>query len=886
MSIEIVTKILRAHVRSVALISVAVLPLAGCSLGAVQLSGAAPVSSVQGTGMTGKIYGGQQPVTGATIQLYAAGTSGYGTGATPLIVSGNYFVGGAPNCVASSSVTCTSLPQSDGNGNFTITGDYSCPSSTSQVYLVATGGNPGISPNPIFVAGAAPTSGSGATATLSVGTGVVFSGSTIAIQVNGVADYAGTVAAGTTLAALSSQINSGALSVTTSVTGGNVLTVTGPAGASNTLTFTGTALTDNPNNPALALMAGLGSCGSLNALTTVNINEVTTVATVWALQQFMSATYGTAGVFGIGAPSTTYNGVQSAQVAMANSFNIIPNMVNLSIGTPGPTTSASATTVSVGSTLVPNISVEKDKIATLANILASCINTSGGTQSGDIACSTLFTDSKPTGQSNAAADTIQAALDIATNPGNNVTTLIALAGTQPPFSGGLSTANDFTIAIGYAPQISGADQIVSPYGVAIDAYGNAWFDNSNSSALDGLLEISPAGALIAGPYHTFTASGNCASAPCTPVQNTLAASTRTFTKAKGIGIDLNGYVWATNNSDALASSSGAASVAVLQGSSAAGVGSPTATGSAVGYYTTSSPYNVAIDPANTVYVVGNASTTASPINVFPVGSVSSSSAGAAYQAAGGTLPSVAYQPYGISIDMNTAATGGPFLWLGETSGCSTVGAIQQYNTTGSNAYQPTANSAIANATTSSCAVTSQTVADTIAATTNLPLGTAIDANNNVWVVNSTASTSAGVTYLVPTATGAVGSTSTSSVTLTNSPATVSTSQYVAVDGFNKAWVSQGSGNTIAVYTASTTSGSPVITATPSTGIIHSETVSATNATKVQTVRQLAIDGSGNVWMSGNSSTAGSYVVMIVGAAGPVVTPLVQAVKSKKLGQKP
>ena len=249
MSIEIVTKILRAHVRSVVLISVAVLPLAGCSLGTVQLSGAAPVSSVQGTGMTGKIYGGQQPVTGATIQLYAAGTSGYGTGATPLIVSGNYFVGGAPNCVASSSVTCTSLPQSDGNGNFTITGDYSCPSSTSQVYLVATGGNPGLSPNPSFVAGAAPTGGSGATATLSVGTGVVFSGSTIAIQVNGVAVYAGAVAAGTTLAALSSQINSGALSVTTSVSGGNVLTVTGPVGASNTLTFTGTALTDNPNNP-------------------------------------------------------------------------------------------------------------------------------------------------------------------------------------------------------------------------------------------------------------------------------------------------------------------------------------------------------------------------------------------------------------------------------------------------------------------------------------------------------------------------------------------------------------------------------------------------------------------------------------------------------------
>jgi hypothetical protein len=29
-------------------------------------------------------------------------------------------------------------------GSFTITGDYTCPSGSSEVYLVAAGGNPGL----------------------------------------------------------------------------------------------------------------------------------------------------------------------------------------------------------------------------------------------------------------------------------------------------------------------------------------------------------------------------------------------------------------------------------------------------------------------------------------------------------------------------------------------------------------------------------------------------------------------------------------------------------------------------------------------------------------------------------------------------------------------
>jgi hypothetical protein len=63
---------------------------------------------------------------GATIQLYAAGTTGLGLGATPLI--------SAP------------LPTTSANGSFNFT--YNLPSTPSHFYIVATGGRPGSS-NPV-----------------------------------------------------------------------------------------------------------------------------------------------------------------------------------------------------------------------------------------------------------------------------------------------------------------------------------------------------------------------------------------------------------------------------------------------------------------------------------------------------------------------------------------------------------------------------------------------------------------------------------------------------------------------------------------------------------------------------------------------------------------
>jgi hypothetical protein len=116
------TNIMRRH--TLAAISLtSVLLMTGCA-GLNSGSPAAPVS-LSVAGLHGKVHGGQQPISNATIQLWQVGTTGYGMGAMPLIAA-------------------TVLTGPD--GSFNITGDYSCTSGT-QVYITAIGGDPGAGTN-------------------------------------------------------------------------------------------------------------------------------------------------------------------------------------------------------------------------------------------------------------------------------------------------------------------------------------------------------------------------------------------------------------------------------------------------------------------------------------------------------------------------------------------------------------------------------------------------------------------------------------------------------------------------------------------------------------------------------------------------------------------
>jgi len=99
--------------------SLLVLLLSGCGGQSPLLSPAAPASVAQGS-----VYGGMQPITGASVVLYAVNTS---------------TTGGSSSSIMTSTVT------TDSNGAFTLTGKYTCPTASSLVYLLITGGNPGLS---------------------------------------------------------------------------------------------------------------------------------------------------------------------------------------------------------------------------------------------------------------------------------------------------------------------------------------------------------------------------------------------------------------------------------------------------------------------------------------------------------------------------------------------------------------------------------------------------------------------------------------------------------------------------------------------------------------------------------------------------------------------
>lgn len=112
--------------------SSSVLLLSGCSSAFIG-GGTQPFGSVEVTGMQGKVHGGQAPVGGATVQIYEVSATGAGYGAAALPVQ----QGGS---------TVTTTTTTDGNGSWSYP-PYTCSNGADELYVVATGGNPGISPS-------------------------------------------------------------------------------------------------------------------------------------------------------------------------------------------------------------------------------------------------------------------------------------------------------------------------------------------------------------------------------------------------------------------------------------------------------------------------------------------------------------------------------------------------------------------------------------------------------------------------------------------------------------------------------------------------------------------------------------------------------------------
>ena len=619
------------------------LVLTGCSFSPNAVS-----SPEAGLAIQGKVYGGQQPLVGAHVYLFAANTTGYGgPGIAPSSSNASVSLLSAASTGHSDSVGAYVLTTA--GGAFSITGDYSC-TANDQVYLYSLGGDPGAGPN-----------------------------------------------------------------------------------------------------SAASLMAILGNCPASGNFATatpyVVMNEVSTVAAAYAFAGFASdATH-------VSSASTT-----ASKLGLKNAFASAANLHTLSTG-------VSLTTTPNGNGIAPQA-----QLNTVANILASCINTNGAITGPTTpsTCYTLFNNAKFAGSTGTTpSDTATATINIAHNPGANVASLYSLASALPPFAPSTSGQPiDFTLGIQFTDA-----SVHGPNSVAIDASGNVWvadhgtsniseFSNTGAS-LSGttgftggglvtpyIIAIDPSGNAWVSNYYgnnvsKFNSNGNALSSPSGYTGGGLNTP-------YGLAIDGNGLAWVSNFT--------ANSMTELSNSGVAGSPSGGYTGGNLG-----TPYSVAIDTSNNVWVANKGSSSITKL----------SSAGAILSGANGFTGGGINIPYAVAVD------GSNNVWVANYNANPTYGnSITKLDSTG--------------------AILSGANGYTGGGLNN-PYSIAIDGAGNAWIANSGNNSITEISSAGTVISGSSGYTASD---------TLSSPVSIAIDGSGNAWIANNAGDNLTEVIGA---GSPVVT---------------------------------------------------------------------------
>ncbi len=583
------------------------------------------------------MHGGQSVVAGASIYLFAANNNGYGnlaksllnsTTGNPVDGNGNYYVTTASD------------------GSFSITSDYTCPSTTSQLYLYSAGGNPG---------------GSSA-------------------------------------------------------------------------------------NSAIGLLAALGTCpanGTLSSFLFIVINEVSTIATAYSIAGY------TIDPLHVSSPNTAL-----AQTGIANAFATVTNLETLNTGTSLATTPAA----NGGNGTVP-----QSEIDTLANILAACVNSSGPSST---PCTTLFSNAK--NGAIAPTDTATAAINIAHNPGANITALYGLqtgiTEFQPMLSG---QPNDFIVGIHYT-----GGGLSGPADVAIDASDNIWVVNNGGN--NSISEFSPVGK----PANSTGFTGGGLNLPV------------------GIAIDGSANVWVTNYGLNLTTDANAPGTSVSEfNSSGTPINSTGITGGGI-----AAPLGIAIDKSGNVWIANDNNRCISELD--PSGTAKSSASGYT----GGGLAGAT----GIAIDTSGEVwvTDNDVAGLSKFDSSGTPVSANGYTGGGLGLADGVAIDASGNVWTTSteaATISEFNSGGTPVSSTGFtghglsePYGIAIDASGNVWVANAAGNS---VTELNSSGTAISGASG-------YSDGGINTPVFPAVDGSGNVWVSNNGSNSITEFVGAAT---PVVT---------------------------------------------------------------------------
>jgi hypothetical protein len=486
----------RLSVSIASLLGVAfVFGLSGCSASFGDVSNTSTQTAMHVRGM---VRGGQQPIDGAHVYLYAASTGAYG---------GNGIAPSPAN--ASTSLLTVATGNTDGNGqhyvttdaggNFEINGAFACTPNT-QVYLYSTGGNPQLSGT-----GASGTPNPAATLLAVVGDCASATPGAAFPNVTSVAmNEISTVAASYALAGFATD----------------PLHIGAPSGVSgHSLSGIGLA---NAFNMALNIVNQ--ASGVPNETLPLNNKAVVPYTTINTLADILAACVNSNGVSSSGCSTlfanTTYGStpadtataaISIAQHPGANVSNLLTlatnaspfqsflssaNDLSLSIGyytNSGLNFSEGIAIDSLGNAWVANYSSSVTKISSAGAFLSG----SRGYNSG--------------GLSNPGSITIDGSNNAwVGNIGGNV---VKLSSTGAPLSG----ANGYVAEGG---------------GVAIDGSGNAWTTGSGIS----LIELSNTGAVLSGT-NGYTGGG--------------------LSMPVGIAIDGSGNIWLPNQGNSVTEFSGA-----------------------------------------------------------------------------------------------------------------------------------------------------------------------------------------------------------------------------------------------------------------------------------------------------------------------------------------
>jgi hypothetical protein len=335
-------------------------------------------------------------------------------------------------------------------------------------------------------------------------------------------------------------------------------------------------------NSAATELAAIGPCPQVGAAAPpVVVDEVTTVGMSFALAGF--------------ANDALHIASSGSSLALAGVANAFVNASNLA-----PTTTGLApATIPSGSATIPQTTIN-----TLANILQSCIHSTGANSS---SCQSLLSTA---GSTPPLSDTASAMIAIAHSPASNVPTLFAQQSATPPFSPYLTTIpNDFSLGLVFTDGMGDvwSTNITSYYVTEISNAGT--FLSGSSGYFSGAYAAGPVAVdtkdniWIGGGAHTFSGPGEIVelSSSGAILSGTSGYTGYGIAAPEGLAIDANSNIWIADR----------ANDSIVELSSAGQVLSGTKgfTGGGI-----SNPQQLAINPSGDVWIANYISNTTSELS--------------------------------------------------------------------------------------------------------------------------------------------------------------------------------------------------------------------------------------------------------------------------------